>query len=50
MTEYTFINEEGEEVMVEAEGYEHACNLMFGGKDGLDPKEYVLHMIDDRFV
>ena len=50
MTEYTFITEDGDEVMVEADGFEHACNLMFSGKDALDPKDYTLYMIDDEFV
>ena len=54
MTEYTFINrEDGDEVMVEAEGFEEACNLMFGdlgdGTKPYDYNKYELHMIDDEF-
>ena len=55
MTEWTFINhDDGDEVTVEADGFEEASNLMFGdlgdGTKPYDYNKYVLHMIDDRFV
>ena len=55
MAEYTFINrEDGDEVTVEADGFEEASNLMFGdlgdGTEPYDYHKYELHMIDGRFV
>ena len=55
MDEWTFINrEDGDEVTVEAEGFEEASNIMFGDLgDGSEPYDYnlyELYMVNDRFV
>ena len=55
MNEWTFINrEDGDEVMVEADGFEEASNLMFGdlgdGTEAYDYNLYELYMVDGRFV
>ena len=45
---WTFINEStDQEVMVEAEGFEEACNLMFGPPDALDYNDYSLLEVED---
>ena len=49
---WTFTSEEtGEEVSVEAEGFEEASHLMFGDHgDGVEPydyKEYILSEVED---
>ena len=40
MLTYSFINTQGDELEVEAESFEEACHLMFGGSDALDPKHW----------
>ena len=35
-------NKTGEEIIVEADGFEEACHLMFGGDDAYDYHEYEL--------
>ena len=54
MTTYTFIsNITGDEIEVDADGFEEASNIMFGdlgdGTEPYDYHEYELHQVDGRY-
>ena len=45
---WTFVNEStGEEVSVEAEGFEEASHLMFGSSEPLDYNDYSLLEVEE---
>ena len=45
---WTFINhDDGDEVTVQADGFDEACNIMFGNlEDGTEPYDYHLYELN----